>query len=77
MISKYILKIVLKFFCIFPKNLINVAVLQYDYLHLHASMEHKKSFIIKAESLNVKYPLGRLTSYRTSDYSIYRKYMVK
>ena len=37
-------------FFIFPKNLINVVVLQYDYLHLHASMEHKKNFIIKAES---------------------------
>ena len=34
---------------IFPKNLINVVVLQYYYLHLRASMEHKKkNFIIKA-----------------------------
>ena len=32
----------------FPKNLINLVVLQYDYLHLHASMEHKKNFIIQA-----------------------------
>ena len=40
------LKIFLYF--IFPKNLINVVVLQYYYLHLHASMEHKKNFIIKA-----------------------------
>ena len=37
-------------YSIFPKNLINVhvVVLQYYYLHLHASMEHKKNFIIKA-----------------------------
>ena len=41
------LKIFLYF--IFPKNLINVVVLQYYYLHLHASMEHKKkNFKIKA-----------------------------